>query len=550
MRFTEDTLSRVRDENPIEEVIADFLDIKKSGKNYKALCPFHAEKTPSLFVSPQRGIYHCFGCGKTGNVITFLIEYKGMTFPEAVRFLAERAGIEIKGEEEKNVDILKVLEYASQLYQDTLLKKPQGKPGLAYFERRGIKNETIIAFKLGYAPTSQRYILEIARKKGMKKELLEKAGLVVEGRDKFIKRIMFPVFNTAGKVVGFGSRVIDERQPKYMNSPDTDVYKKSNTLYGLHQTKGDIRKEKLAILVEGNLDLLSLWQAGVKNVIASLGTSLTDGKESLLSRYAKNVVVFYDSDDAGLKATRRAIDILLKNSLGVRVALSPSGYDPDSLVREKGIDYKNFLRTTVDFLEFVVNVKKTDNPEDRVVLINEVRDMLSLLKDPIRKEVWTDEASKRFGISKSLLVGRSTNTKRKSTFRADYIDAQHRVEAKLLGFALKDKSVWNLVKKAKGVIQTPTIKEIFNEETTDSEEIMGKIEPDLRKIVGDVLFSEREKEEELEETQHLLKKLRSWKLKNDLKSMREIMKQESSQERLKKLIIEYEKMQREAREIN
>ncbi|PIP13601.1 MAG: hypothetical protein COX49_01690, partial [bacterium (Candidatus Stahlbacteria) CG23_combo_of_CG06-09_8_20_14_all_40_9] len=375
-------------------------------------------------------------------------------------------------------------------------------------------------------------------------------GLVVEGRDKFIKRIMFPVFNTAGKVVGFGSRVIDERQPKYMNSPDTDVYKKSNTLYGLHQTKGDIRKEKLAILVEGNLDLLSLWQAGVKNVIASLGTSLTDGQASLLSRYAKNVVVFYDSDDAGLKATRRAIDILLKNSLGVRVALSPSGYDPDSLVREKGIDYKNFLRTTVDFLEFVVNVKKTDNPEDRVVLINEVRDMLSLLKDPIRKEVWTDEASKRFGISKSLLVGRSTNTKRKSTFRADYIDAQHRVEAKLLGFALKDKSVWNLVKKAKGVIQTPTIKEIFNEETTDSEEIMGKIEPDLRKIVGDVLFSEREKEEELEETQHLLKKLRSWKLKNDLKSMREIMKQESSQERLKKLIIEYEKMQREAREIN
>ncbi len=550
MRFTEDTLSRVRDENPIEEVIADFLDIKKSGKNYKALCPFHAEKTPSFFVSPQRGIYHCFGCGKTGNVITFLIEYKGMTFPEAVRFLAERAGIEIKGEEEKNVDILKVLEYASQLYQDTLLKKPQGKPGLAYFERRGIKNETIIAFKLGYVPTSQRYILEIAQKKGIKKELLEKAGLVVEGRDKFIKRIMFPVFNTAGKVVGFGSRVIDERQPKYMNSPDTAVYKKSNTLYGLHQTKGDIRKEKLAILVEGNLDLLSLWQAGVKNVIASLGTSLTDGQASLLSRYAKNVVVFYDSDDAGLKATRRAIDILLKNSLGVRVALSPAGYDPDSLVREKGIDYKDFLRTTVDFLEFVVNARKTDNPEDRVVLINEVRDMLSLLKDPIRKEVWTEEASKRFGISKSLLVGKSTNTKRKSTFRAGYIDAQHKVEAKLLGFALKDKSVWDLVKKAKGVIQTPTIKEIFNEETTDSEEIMGKIEPDLRKIVGDVLFSEREKEEELEETQHLLKKLRSWKLKNDLKSMREIMKQESSQERLKKLIIEYEKMQREAREIN
>jgi len=402
MRFTEDTLSRIRDENPIEEVIADFLDIKKSGKNYKALCPFHAEKTPSFFVSPQRGIYHCFGCGKTGNVITFLIEYKGMTFPEAVRFLAERAGIEIKGEEEKNVDILQVLEYASQLYQDTLFKKPQGKAGLAYFKRRGIKNETIIAFKLGYAPTSHRYILEIAQKKGIKKELLEKAGLVVEERDKFIKRIMFPVFNTAGRVVGFGSRVIDERQPKYMNSPDTDVYKKSNTLYGLHQTKGDIRREKLAILVEGNLDLLSVWQAGVKNVIASLGTSLTDSQASLLSRYAKNVVVFYDSDDAGLKATRRAIDILLRNSLGVRVALSPSGYDPDSLVREKGIDYKNFLRTTVDFLEFVVNVRKTDNPEDRVVLINEVRDMLSLLKDPIRKEVWTDEASKRFGISKSL----------------------------------------------------------------------------------------------------------------------------------------------------
>ena len=344
MRFTEETLNRIREENPIEGVIADFLDIKKSGKNYKALCPFHMEKTPSFFVSPEKGIYHCFGCGKSGNVITFLIEYKGMTFPEAVKFLAERAGIKIKGEEEKNVNILKVLEYASQLYHDTLLKRPRGKGGLAYLERRGIKENTIITFKLGYAPSSQRYIIESTQKKGIELELLEKAGLIKEGRDKFIKRVMFPVFNTAGRVVGFSSRVIDDGQPKYMNSPDTEVYNKSNTLYGLYQTKGDIRKGKIAVLVEGNLDFLSLWQAGIRNVVASLGTSLTDGQANLLSRYAKNTIIFYDSDDAGLKAARRAIDVLLKNSVGVRLVVPHQVMTQILLLEKKGLITRDFLK--------------------------------------------------------------------------------------------------------------------------------------------------------------------------------------------------------------
>lgn len=547
MRFSEDTLNRIRDENPIEDVVSEFLELKRSGKNYRTLCPFHTEKTPSFFVSPDRGIYHCFGCGKSGNVITFLMEYKGMTFPEAVRFLAERAGIAIKGEEEKNLDILKVLEYAGGLYHDTLLEKPRGKPGLAYLKKRGVKNDTIVAFKLGYAPGSQRYLIESALKEGIKRELLERAGLVTEGRDKFIKRVMFPVFNTAGRIVGFSSRVVDDSQlPKYMNSPDTEVYKKSNTLYGLHQTRGDIRKEKLAVLVEGNLDLLSVWQAGVKNVVASLGTSLTDGQASLLSRYARNTVIFYDSDDAGLKAARRAVDILLKNSLGVRVAVPPAGYDPDSLVRERGIDYGRFLKTTVDFLEFVINAKKIDNPDDKVVLINVVRNILSLLNDPIRREVWTGEASKRLGISKSLLaVGGS---KRRSAERGNYVDVRRRVEAELLGFALKDKSVWNVVKKSEDVIQTPAIKEIFKEKITDSEGAMNRIEPDLRRIVGEILFTEREKGEGLEVTNCLLKKLRNWDIKSNLKTMREMMRRESDQGRLKELIIKYEKMQREARE--
>ena len=544
MRFSEETLNRVRDENPIEDVIGDFLDIKKSGENFKTKCPFHTEKTPSFFVSPEKGIYHCFGCGKSGNVITFLMDYRGMTFPEAVKFLAERAGIEIEGEEEKNVDILKVLEYASQLYHKTLLETSRGRPGRAYLESRKIDDNTIVAFKLGYAPISLKYLVRAAQKKNIKLELLNKAGLVKDGLDKFKKRIMFPVFNTGGRVIGFGSRMIDEGQPKYMNSPDTEVYKKSYSLYGLYQTKGDIRKEKTAILVEGNIDLLSVWQAGVKNVVASLGTSLTDGQTNLLARYAKKVVMFYDSDEAGLKSSRRAIDILLRHTLDVRIAVIASGYDPDSLVREKGINYEGFLRNTVDFLEFIINAKKVDNPEDKIVLISEVKRTLNLIRDPIKKEVWTSEASKRLDISKSLLAGSDVGTTNRKV-PSSSINIRCRAEAEILGFALKYESVWDNIKKEEKVIQTPVIREIIDRDHVDPEGIMEMLEPDLRSIVGNILLSVREKGMDLEQVNYLIRKVKNWDMKSNLRNMREtIRRMEKNNESVKELLLEYEKMRR------
>lgn len=537
MHFSDNMLARVREENPIETVIAEFLDLKKAGKNYKALCPFHTEKMPSFSVSPERGMYHCFGCGKSGNVLTFLMEYKGMTFPEAVRFLAERAGIEIEGEKEKNRDVLMTLEFAKSLYHKTLLSKPQGTLGLAYFEKRGIKRETIDRFSLGYAPMTRTYLIEMAEKEGIGERLLERAGLITEGRDKFRKRIMFPVFNLSGKVIGFTSRVIDDGVPVYMNSPETEVYKKSETLYGLYQAKGEIRKENLAFLVEGSLDLLSVWQAGVGNVVASLGTSLTERQSGVLSRYAKEVVIFYDSDTAGMNATRRAIDILLKNAVSVKTIVLPSGYDPDLYVREKGVEYKKLLKQSIDFLQFIIDSKKITTAEEKIALLGEIKETLSLIKDPLRREVWTDEAAKRFSISSSLLL----NKRKTEIVSPKKTSARVRVETGLLGLALKRSNIWKLTRDNIEIIQSQTIKEILKMDTVSSDEIMDRIEPDLRESIGTILFRKMEEAEEMEEAESLLQKLRRWEARENRKGMIEkIRKLEIKGEDVSQLLLKYQ----------
>ncbi len=545
MRFSEETLNRIREENPIEDVMGDFLDIKKAGKNYRALCPFHTEKTPSFFISPEKGIYHCFGCGKSGNAVTFLMDYKSMTFPEAVRFLAERAGIEIKGEKEKNIDTLKILEFASNLYHDALISSSRGRPGRAYLESRGIEEDTIRAFRLGYAPTTGKFLVDAAQKKGTKPELLGKAGLIKDDHDKFNKRIMFPVFNTSGRVIGFGSRVIDDGVPKYMNSPDTEVYKKSNSLYGLYQAKGDIRKEGTAILVEGNLDLLTVWQSGVKNVAASLGTSLTEGQANLLTRYTKKVILFYDSDEAGLKSTRKAIDTFLIKDVDVGVAMMPEGCDPDSLVRDKGIKPQELMKGAIDFLGFIISTQKANNPEDKIVLINGAKRTLALIRDPVKREVWVSEASKRLDISKSSLIADTSRPKRGEIKYEDDIDVRCRTEAKILGFALRYDKVWNQIRKEVGCIKTLAIKDIFESDRTDPQEVMEVLEPRLRCIIGDVLFANREKNKDLEQVNYLLCKIKNWDLRNDLRSMREtIRRMEKDNENIEDLLLEYEKLRR------
>lgn len=539
MHFSDNMLARVREENPIETVIAEFLDLKKAGKNYKALCPFHTEKMPSFSVSPERGIYHCFGCGKSGNVLTFLMEYKGMTFPEAVRFLAERAGIEIEGEKEKNRDVLMTLEFAKSLYHKTLLSKPQGTLGLAYFEKRGIKRETIDRFSLGYAPMTRTYLIEMAEKEGIGERLLERAGLITEGRDKFIKRIMFPVFNLSRKVIGFTSRVIDDGVPVYMNSPETEVYKKSETLYGLYQAKGEIRKENLAFLVEGSLDLLSVWQAGVGNVVASLGTSLTERQAGVLSRYAKEVVIFYDSDDAGMNATRRAINILLKNAVSVKTIVLPSGYDPDLYVREKGVEYKKLLKGSIDFLQFIIDSKEITTADEKIALLGEIKETLSLIKDPLMREVWTDEAAKRFSISSSLLL----NKRKTEIVSPKKTSARVRVETGLLGLALKRTNIWKLTRDNIEIIQSQTIKEILKMDTVSSDEIMDRIEPDLRESIGTILFRKMEEAEEMEEAESLLQKLRRWEARENRKGMIEkIRKLEMEGEDVSQLLLKYQDM--------
>jgi len=408
---------QVRLKNDIVEVISEYgIQLKPAGRGYKALCPFHDDKTPSLSISPDSQLFYCFGCGVGGTVIHFVMRYEGISYGEALRKLAQRAGISLPGlpqiEAVPDRDRLwDALQFALKFYHNQIFK-PENRAALRYLRERGVKDESIRVFKLGYAPQGWRNLLEAASKAGLKADDLVKAGIAAESRDGtnlydyFRNRIIFPIFDHQGRVVGFSGRSLDGSEPKYINTPETSLFHKGKLLYNLHLAKDHIRRSRRAVLVEGYMDVVIPYQFGVRNIVASSGTSLTEDQAALLKRYADEVVIVYDGDEAGLNAAARGLTLLLKEGLRVRVAVLPEGMDPDTFVRSNGGEqFERYVENADDLIEFRLKLasKRGDihKMEVKMEVAKELVDMISHIKSQIE----LSEYVKRIALELDLAEG-------------------------------------------------------------------------------------------------------------------------------------------------
>jgi DNA primase len=447
MKISPEKIAQIRSLNPIEEIIGSYIALKKAGKSYKALCPFHSEKAPSFFVSPDKGVYHCFGCGKSGNVFTFLMEYNNLNYYEAVKFLADRVGIQIKLSRDENEELYRGAEFVASLYHSVLLSE-KGLPGRKWLEMRGILQPTIEKFMLGYAPLDP-IIWEKARLSGISKEALESIGVLKDNNDVFRKKIIFPIKNRWGRVVGFGTRVLDETLPKYINSKESPIFKKGNLLYGFYAARREL-KEK-AIIVEGYMDLLTLSQAGIKNVVASLGTSFTQEQAKFLKLYTQEVIILYDGDSAGRRACERAIDVLLAANIDVNILPLPPGEDPDSFVKKRGkLDFTEIQ----DFVEF-----KFKQHEDRETLIRSFQETLNKIPDPIKREVLTEKVARKLDIRKELLFVEKTIP---LVTKPSVEKSIEELEAELLGIAVSHADARKVVIENMAEIKAQDLKDALS----------------------------------------------------------------------------------------
>ncbi|MBL7828325.1 MAG: DNA primase, partial [Saprospiraceae bacterium] len=411
----------------IEDVVGEFVTLKRRGVNLIGLCPFHGEKTPSFNVNPARNIFKCFGCGKGGDSVTFLREHENMTYVEALKWLAKKYGVEIQ-EVERSLEQLAEMQLADSLYivndfalehfQRQLFETDEGKSvALSYFKKRGLREETMRTFGLGYAPDERDLLLKRARSAGHNLELVKKVGLCSQdgGRDFFRARVMFAIHNLSGKVAAFAGRTMsaDKTVPKYVNSPETEIYIKNKTLYGLFQARKAIRQLDECLLVEGYMDVISLHQAGIENVVASSGTSLTEGQLQLIKRHTGNLKILYDGDPAGIKAALRGLDLALEQDLNVKICLFPDGHDPDSFVQEKGGDaLMEFMASNAkDFILFKAELllEETKNdPIKKAGLIKDIVGSISKIPDPIKRSVYLRECSSLMGIGEETLISEAS----------------------------------------------------------------------------------------------------------------------------------------------
>ena len=422
MRIPAEKIEEVRAATDICELISASVRLKRRGKNHIGLCPFHTEKTPSFTVSPERQMYHCFGCGAGGNAFTFVMEHEKVSFVEAVRTLADRAGIQLPGAEQSSTgdgdtDVLySILREAGLFFYRRLTGTEEGKGALEYLRSRGWHDETIVKFGLGYAPRSWDAFIQHARGLGYGPELLEKTGLAIRREDgsgcydRFRGRVMFPVFSPSGRVIGFGARKFydDDPGPKYLNSPETPVYVKGRVLYGVAQSREAIRRMNAAILVEGYADLITLFQAGIENVVASSGTALTAEQIQLIGRYTKNVLFVYDADSAGAKAMFRGLDLILEQDLDVRIARLPEGEDPDSFVKAHGGPaFQTLLEKAGSFIDFKLEEfhreGRSDDPEKQAEAVRSVVDSLTHMKDELKRDLYIKRLASKYDLYESVL---------------------------------------------------------------------------------------------------------------------------------------------------
>jgi DNA primase len=432
--ITPDTISTILSATRIEEVIADFVSLKRRGINYIGLCPFHNEKTPSFTVSPVKGIFKCFGCGKAGNTVNFLMEHEHYTYPEALRFLAKRYHIEIteeiqtpeKIQEQNEKETLFLInQFAQQYFEQTLFNTEDGKAiGLTYLQERGFRDEYIRKFQLGYSKEGWEDFSSHAVSEGYKPEYLVKTGLSIEKEsrliDRFHGRVMFPIHSASGRIIGFGGRILsaDKQTAKYMNSPESDIYNKSKSLYGLYFARNAMVAKNNCYLVEGYTDVISLHQSGIENVVASSGTSLTTDQIKLIQRYTPNITILYDGDPAGIKASMRGTDMILEQGMNVRIVLFPENEDPDSFARtHRAAEVEEFIaKNAVNFILFKTRLllKETaGDPVKKAGLVKEIVNTIAIIPDGITRTFFTRECSSLLAVPEQTLVNEMNKILRK-----------------------------------------------------------------------------------------------------------------------------------------
>ena len=418
------TIERIVDAANISDVVSEFVTLKKRGVNQLGLCPFHNEKTPSFTVSPAKGIFKCFGCGKGGNSVNFVMELEQLSYPDALRWLAKKFHIEIEEKEESQEEkalkderesMMIVSAFAQKYFSRFLLKENEGRTiGLSYLRERGIRDDIITKFELGYCPDGKDLFTQAAQREGYKMEFLEKTGLTIKRedwiRDRFGGRVIFPVHNVAGRVIAFGGRTLtnDKKVAKYLNSPESDIYHKSKTLYGIYQAKRDITRLDKCYLVEGYTDVLSFHQAGIENVVASSGTSLTIEQIRLIRRFSPNITIVYDGDDAGIKASLRGIDMVLEEGINVKVLPLPRGEDPDSFARSMSASElaEYIKKNETDFIKFKTQLLMgtvENDPVSKARLINEIVHSISVIPDAITRTIYIKECSRLMDVQEAVL---------------------------------------------------------------------------------------------------------------------------------------------------
>ena len=430
----QETVNRILDLAQVEEVIGDFVTLKRAGATYKACCPFHNEKTPSFVVSPSKGIYKCFGCGKSGTAVGFVMEHESMTYVEALKYLAKKYNIEVIEKEESAEEIAKkqrseslilVSEYAGKFFQDSLMT-PEGQTiGYQYFRSRGLEDETIRKYGLGWAPVDRTTFVRTAKAAGYKEEYLLDTGLCKQyddGRvvDTFHDRVIFPIHSVSGRMIAFGGRTLKTEKsiPKYVNSKETEIYVKSRSLYGIYFAKNEISRQDKCILVEGYLDVLSMHQLGIRNVVASSGTSLTVDQIRLIRKFTNNVTIIYDGDGAGIKAALRGIDLVLKEGMNVKVVLLPDGQDPDDFARRNTLAQvqDHIAQHEQDFINFKTDLllgEAGNDPLKRATLINEIADTIALMPDAVVRAVYVRATADRFDMDERIIGERIAKTRSK-----------------------------------------------------------------------------------------------------------------------------------------
>lgn len=525
MRFSSDLLEEIRNRCDVVDIISEYVHLKPAGKGFKGLCPFHEEKTPSFMVSPEKQLFHCFGCGEGGNVFNFLMKYEKLSFFEAVKMLARKSGVPLPVDEEKENILHKKKERLYKLnnlvanyYRECLFRTNQGKKVINYFKKRGINDTSVEKYKLGYAPSSWDALSNFLKKKGYSCEELIKAGLIkkskIEGKyiDYFRDRIIFPIFNLSGRVIGFGGRVLDDSLPKYINSPETLVYNKGSNLYSLNFAKEDIRKKNYIIIVEGYTDVLVTQQYGFNNIAASLGTALTAKQIDLIKRFTNAVLIAYDADSAGNMATLRSLDLLVKAGLEIKVIDLPQGYDPADFLIKKGSEtFQNLINRSLSLIDYKLKILYSKYSiktiEGKVKVVKEILPTLSVMGDEDEVRAQTKKISEELKLSDEAIRIDLTKYKKglrefiPSFINPDSEDGNIKAEKILIGCMLENEEiVRDIFTKLKvedftvllhRQIVTAIEKNLKYDKIVDSQKVIDYLNDDkAAKLISNILIEE------------------------------------------------------------